>query len=475
MALSRLVATGQPATVQETSLSLDALGRFVGSTWDEAAGNGGPPFTAVVVGSGMYGGYCAAKLYRERPAARILVLEAGPFLVGEHVQNLGRVGRVGLGVPAPISPSTDPGVARDLVWGLPWRGNVEFPGLAYCVGGKSLFWGGWCPRLTGADLAQWPATTAAYLRDNYTFVESETGVRPAADFITGDLHQVLINRVRAVAGAMPGIDTTHGDGVEIAPLAVQGSPPESGLFGFDKFSSVPLLADAIREDVESSGFDDARRRLFLVPRAHVVRLDVKDGGVRSVEVDVAGKRHALLVQPGCMVVLAASAVESTRLALVSAPSPLMGRNLMAHVRSDFTVRIRRTALPQLPVNMNVQTGALLVRGAVPTGRFHLQVTSSTSRGGSDELLFRSIPDLDLLDAQRTNTDPNWVSITLRGIGEMRGDRTTPLHDPAKSWLDLSPYESDEFASRGRTCTLPSPRRTRPPGRRWTTPLWGSHG
>jgi choline dehydrogenase-like flavoprotein len=60
------------------------------------------------------------------------------------------------------------------------------------------------------------------------------------------------------------------------------------------------------------------------------------------------------------------------------------------------------------------------------------------------LLFRSIPDLDLLDAQRTNTDPNWVSITLRGIGEMRGDRTTPLHDPARSWLDLSPYEADEF-------------------------------
>jgi len=143
-----------------------------------------------------------------------------------------------------------------------------------------------------------------------------------------------------------------------------------------------------------------------------------------------------------MVVLAASAVESTRLALYSSPSPLMGRNLMAHVRSDFTVRIRRTALPPLPVN--AQTGALLVRGAVPTGRFHLQVTSSTSRGGSDELLFRSIPDLDLLDAQRANTDPDWVSITLRGIGEMRGDHTTPLHDPATSWLDLSPYEADEF-------------------------------
>ena len=268
-------------------------------------------------------------------------------------------------MPAPIAPSNDPGAARSLVWGLPWRGNVEFPGLAYCCGGKSLYWGGWCLRLTEADLELWPAATAAYLRDNYTFVESETGVVPAADFITGELHQALLDRVRGVASGMPGIDTTVGSSVEIAPLAVQGSPPESGLFGFGKFSSVPLLADAIRDDVERSGLDDARRRLFLVPRAHVVRLGVEDGAVRSVEVDVAGRRHNLPVQPGCMVVLAASAVESTRLALHSAPSPLMGRNLMAHVRSDFTVRVRRFALPPLPAH--VQTGALLVRGAVPPG------------------------------------------------------------------------------------------------------------
>src|SRR5690606_27059696 len=101
---------------------------------------------------------------------------------------------------------------------------------------------------------------------------------------------------------------------------------------------------------------------------------------------------------------------------------LMGRNLMAHVRSDFTVRIRRSALPPLPAH--VQTAALLVRGAAPTGRFHLQVTASTSAAGSDELLFRMVPDVDLLDAHLANTDPDWVTVTLRGIGEMHGDRVT---------------------------------------------------
>jgi hypothetical protein len=163
----------------------------------------------------------------------------------------------------------------------------------------------------------------------------------------------------------------------------------SGLFSFDKYSSLPLLIDAIRQDVQTSNGSDANRRLFLVPLAHVTKLHAANGQVHTVEVDVAGQRQWLAIPPGCAVILAASGVESTRLALHSFPSPLMGRNLMAHVRSDFTVRIRRSALPPIPGH--VQTAALLVRGAAPTGRFHLQVTASTSQAGSDALLFRMVP------------------------------------------------------------------------------------
>jgi choline dehydrogenase-like flavoprotein len=124
--------------VQDTTFSIDALGRYICSTWQEATGGSGPPFSAVVVGAGMYGAYCATKLYRQHPGKRVLVLDAGRFLVSEHVQNLGRIG---LDVPAPIWPANDPGIPRELGWGLPWRRNVEFPGLAYCSGGKSLYWG----------------------------------------------------------------------------------------------------------------------------------------------------------------------------------------------------------------------------------------------------------------------------------------------------------------------------------------------
>ena len=442
MALPKLLPTAQQVQVQDTAFTTDALGRYICSTWPEATENDGAPFAAVIIGAGAYGAYCAAKIYRNHPNKRVLLLDAGSLLISEHVQNLGRVG---FDVPAPIPPASDPGVARSLVWGLPWRGNVEFPGLAYCAGGKSIYWGGWSPRLTPQDLRRWPTSVAAYLNANYSDVESETGVVPATDFIFGELHNELFPKVVAAASSVSNIETAIGDnGVEIAPLAVQGSPPVSGLFSFDKYSSLPLLIDTIREDVINSRAVDANRRLFLVPRAHVIRLRAASGTVQAIEVDVAGQRQFLGVSPNCVVILAASGVESTRLALSSFPMVLMGRNLMAHVRSDFTVRIQRSVLPQLPAR--VQTAAMLARGAAPSGRFHLQITASTSRAGSDDLLFRIIPDIDLLNQHLTNTDPDWIAMTLRGVGEMHGDKASPVPNSNGSWINLSPWENDEYGA-----------------------------
>lgn len=55
--------------VEETTFSLDVLGRFVCNTWEEATVN--PGFDAVVIGAGMYGAYCADKLYRNDATHRL--------------------------------------------------------------------------------------------------------------------------------------------------------------------------------------------------------------------------------------------------------------------------------------------------------------------------------------------------------------------------------------------------------------------
>jgi hypothetical protein len=130
-------------------------------------GHSQPDFDVIVIGGGMYGAYCAAKIYRESEVAgqtplRVLVLEAGPFLVHEHGQNI-----PDLGLSNPFRNATgveQPG-PQHLVWGTGWVSNVGFPGTAYCVGGKSLYWGGWCPRLRDPDLDQWPQEVRDYLNN----------------------------------------------------------------------------------------------------------------------------------------------------------------------------------------------------------------------------------------------------------------------------------------------------------------------
>jgi choline dehydrogenase-like flavoprotein len=448
-----------PPDVQRTTLGVDVLSRFICNTWDEATNNGGRPFDAIVIGAGMFGGYCADKIYRlgaERNL-RVLVLDAGPFLIPCHYQNLPNIG---LNIPNAMSPANDPGFARDFVWGIPWRSNVEFVGQAFCIGGRSLYWGGWCPRLLPDDLAEWPPTVAQYLTENYPILEKQTGVvleRPAGreaktEFIQGALFNLLKQRVSAAKdrAAVPNLDY-----VQDPPLAVQGQSPASGLFSFDKYSSVSVLIEAARDEASQS---DSRRRFFVVPNAHVKRLNVVNGVVTSIEVFVDGATRSLQLGPNCSIVLALGTIESTRLALASFPtSPnnpareLMGRNLMAHWRSNIFARIRRSAFdPGCMLPTALETAALLVRGSTPQGKFQIQVTASAAplaaspEVNSDAMLFSMIPDIDLLDATLANQRADWISIGFRGISQLIGDALKSVPNPSGRWINLSPFETDEF-------------------------------
>lgn len=443
--INQLVETSQTVEVQDTTFAIDVLGRYICSTWDEAVNNGGVAFDAVVIGAGMFGAYCAEKIYR-RSNLRVLVLDAGSFLVSEHVQNLSRIGLNAAGAIQVASNGQDPGT-RERVWGSPWRSQVAFPGLAYCLGGRSLYWGGWAPRLTAADLAQWPGEIAGFLQsasgtgDAYEVTEKETGVFDKTDYISGALYKELDKRCKAVMGSVPTVDA-----IEEAPLAVQGAAPASGLFSFDKYSSAPILSDAIRE---AAAVPDWRRRLFLVPRAHVVKLHTSGGAVTKIEVRVNGQQRFLSISPQCAVVLASGTIEATRLALESFATPRMGRNLMAHLRSNTVVRIKRAAFdPALPKEL--QAAALLVRGSTPLGRYHLQITAAAVTGADSEAtMFRMVPDIDLLDKMLSSQTADAIVITFRGIGEMEGNTNIAALKNTGSppgWIDLSD-QTDEFGLR----------------------------
>ena len=105
----------------------------------------------------------------------------------------------------------------------------------------------------------------------------------------------------------------------------------------------------------------------------------------------------------------------------------MGANLMAHLRSNLTIRIPRAAIAGLPAAIQeLQASALFVKGRHDHadhlfGHFHLQITAaglSAPSADSEAELFKKIPDVDTFERFYNLTDTQIV-ITVRGIGEMR--------------------------------------------------------
>jgi choline dehydrogenase-like flavoprotein len=449
---------------QYTDFSKDVVGRYVCNGLDEAlasaTGPGSRPFDIIIVGGGSFGGALAQHLlFRDAfHNHRVLVLDAGPQVLTEHVQNLPTLGLL---PPQPVT--SDPGVPRAEVWGLPWRSNVPigFPGLAYCLGGRSIFWGGWSPELLEAETPTdvWPKSVLDELRlaspipgdlPYFHQAAEQIGVTETNDFVFGVLHEALRQQIfdgvnaGSVPLAVPFADLPlHLDPVPLnvpdpnvlkleAPLAVQGAPPRSGFFPFNKFSAMTLLMRAARQAQAETGGDDRQKRLMVVPDCHVTGLQtvVEQGVGRVVGVQIGGGVTIAVPDRG-VVVMASGTIESTRLALSSFPGTLgydlIGTNLLSHMRSNYTFRFPREALTQLPAALrNLEASALFVKGRKnhpdgTVGHFHLQITAAGCKGlgtDSEAELQQKIPDIDTVDNFRS-IDDDHVVITLRGVGELQ--------------------------------------------------------
>src|SRR5262245_45630342 len=128
-----------PIDPQKTDFSLDVFGRYICNGMDEVLRGDADPFDIIVLGGGSFGPILAAHAFNldSTPRPRILVLDAGSYFVPEHVQNLPQ-----MDISAQFGNPDNPDVQRDRVWGLPWRSKNpkvdQFPGIAFCIGGRSL-------------------------------------------------------------------------------------------------------------------------------------------------------------------------------------------------------------------------------------------------------------------------------------------------------------------------------------------------
>ena len=515
MSLAPLFPAGNPVDApQRTSLGLDVIPRFTCNTWEEATQdpNG---IDVVVLGAGLFGGYCASKIYElsrdrfkgnglnDRQAAlRVLVLEAGPFVVTQHTQNIPNLGLFDPGIfnPSDTSSGRDPGT-RNQVWGLGWRSNKPFVGQAYCVGGKGVFWGGWCPRLQASDLAEWPAEVRSFLTTvnaerpvgerpidhtdpgsgallkrkdaltGYEALEYEMGVAPSDDFVFDPANisqdsktQVGLNEaIRAFLQQKGATIDPRITATLPAPIAVQTQSFISGLFALDKYSSIPALMSSVRADHGDGRKDDLR--ISVVPFAHAVRLQCASGGpespivgtrlVERIVVNVNGQQQTLEIGTHCQVILAMSCIESTRLALESfgleasllkpTGQELMGRNFMVHLRADIAFKIERAKFaefvaatwPGKRLADILQLGSVHVQCEGSHGRYQYQLYAATDKSGPDANMYKLVPDLDVQRHIASSFDDTSISFVLRASGEVKGGRNALLRDPTFDYIDLA--------------------------------------
>jgi len=488
------------------------MGRFLCNTLQEATDSAsvtvaGRPrgFDLIVIGGGTFGAVMASRLFLNDAthSRRILVLEAGPFTLPEHFQNMPFLG----GTPD---------------FRVPWDSHpaLGYAGLLFSIGGRSLAWGGWSPQLLDQEFKNWPSSVVTELTSPSAassspyFLQSgdQIGVTDSNDFIFGRLHTALrrqlfdglgsataaphaiklallpdhpavryfgldaVGDLAVAAGAGSGGSTTTTGTSAVsdaqlrdllglkptdstpraemlnllkleAPLAVQART-EPGLFPFNKFSAVPDLIKVARVAAGETGGTgpqaDARKRLMIVPKVRVLDIITEtqiDNWVRVTGVrvkDFDGLEKVISLAPPSngsqsAVVIALGTIESTRLALNTFKDSLagraaqrMGKNLIAHLRSNLTIRVPVTSLAFLPTSAqtSLQASALFVKGKTNVAGedrfFHLQITASglNQLGQDSEAeLFRKIPDTEQLDAMLRATDTD-VVITLRGIGEM---------------------------------------------------------
>src|SRR5215471_10160069 len=432
-------------STEDTSFTHDILGRYVCNTFGEAKNSG--TFDVVIIGGGTFGLTLAEDLFeRSRPLGaaikpqnyRILVLGGGPYTLPEHVQDLPSMS---LASPGPVQADRNtlqdtppgprmlgpgnalPATRQELInsgldkttifesWGMPWNSSIRFGGLAYCLGGRSVYFGGWSPRYLTTEMETapldpvksafpWPQTVVDDLFARY-FLEAarQTGASTSNDYIDGTMHNFFRKRLfnlyttipnvvpiselpdyatdapqdmggglaDILSGAVPPPYAGFKDSLRVdAPLAVQ-ILSRPGFFPFNKFSSVPLGISAARR-----AFSDATdkvgntdKRLMIVPNCHVKGLRTRTytlaTGATVQEIDGifvrskdSGDDFLDLSGPvqgnaqrRPVVVLALGAIESARIALLA--SGVASAPNGALVGNNLMVHLRKNSAFTVPI------------------------------------------------------------------------------------------------------------------------------
>ncbi|MDX3224956.1 GMC oxidoreductase [Streptomyces sp. ME19-01-6] len=419
----------------------------------------------IIIGAGTFGSVLAWQLGQGGDRVATLLLESGRLQRTEHVQNAPLAEET---VPPPglLEPAASPPAGNGR-WRVPWRSQLPYHGLAYGVGGRSLFWGAYCvwPVLDQDGIRdRWPAGVMAELSSRYLPAAAELlGLSRVAPHFDGELNRRLRGRLLgALTGnRLPGLlppselpdpppahDARAGGGHRDGhvarlnmPLAIDAIDATEDAAGGSprlvRFSSAPLLTDRL---------GDGTGDLELLTDCHVAGLQASGGKITAIDTS----RGRLRVPDRAVVVLAVGTIENARLVLGANGLPHAARpvhHLTTHLRSNLTVRV--------PFPFDSSRGpahawgaaALHARGACrhpsgPDTRFHHQITAYGVGSLPEEVARRLYSDTPRYDVEALDRmlriPPRYLVVTLASVAEMAAEGTGEV-----SLLD----ERDTFGAR----------------------------
>lgn len=285
----------------------------------------------LIIGSGTAGITTAIELAKSGLGLRIVVLEAGPLTVLEHMGSS----------PLCVNQEIVPKILNQVIFSTSWiteqeylqkedktllpHNNVGFS----VVGGRTIFWAGLAPRFIPSDFKDWPFSYEEFLpyyHQAENLMRTSPRLPEAPVFFQSKGQKNLISRLRRkgfyASEASLAVDTT---------TTLNGNIPR----GFDSSIGRLLRSGYLVKFGDQVG-------ISLVAEAEAVFLEKKGEQVEAVH--VMDRRHELqYVLAPKHVVLAGGGLQSVRLAMVSEVDnkpDILGRYINDHIFIQGLFRIR---------------------------------------------------------------------------------------------------------------------------------------
>lgn len=354
-------------------------------------------FDYVIVGAGAYGTSFAHKILELDSNCSVLILEKGPFLIPDHIQNL----------PSAFVDINKTGTT-------PWKntGSCRFMPQIPFVGGRALLWNAWIPQPNDFEFINWPKESlkainrewkeaASYMGRRYGLTSSDNKAETLSDFY----HDMIL-------GGLNRIDTAlekEFQGELLSPMATNQTAPPSL---WSKFAPIaPLVTDCQKYG----------NRLTVVPNCEVMKLNIENERACSIETKCGVHK----LGKNTKVVLAANTLEATAILLRSLPdNERIGKNLSGHIRSWLAVRMKKEHMP-ISLDKRFQAAAFYLNGKDEAlDRYlhtHISIVYNPHPDKDREILYRSLPDASDKLTLDTYNDPDYVVFMLHSMGEILGE------------------------------------------------------